>query len=529
MISENIRKVHGTPMCFKTIAELEAYQYAEEFEIDDIIHLLGVVSVGDGLGHARKVSLIDDTTGILLTDGRYANIVPNSKLSDKANKAVQIIAGKGLAGGGTIGDDVNLSIVPANDSMVVTENDVQVNTADDLATESSTRPLSAKMGKKLATEKINFTDIVNDLTTGGVNKVPSAETVKLLKQLIDAMGSIGTSHLKAAVVTSSDKKYLRCNGDSTLEIVPNTCITVGAVTFFSTAAVTLDSTDLDKGAFTVGKDYMVYACVDSNNSIKFIISTELDYPIGYTAENSKMIGGFHYGDCPRINGNYERINASGVAYGAGWEDEVYQGILPFSVFTLYHRPSNKQLGMVFCPPISKWVDIYLCDRNLLSKYRATPATGTEGFSGYSFIEQLAKVGKRPGFYSEFIAVAKGSPKGRSGTNEYCWVNEGARNPAGIIPKAVSIFGLKDCVGNVWEWGSDMINRPVNGNGSWGWYNGTQIVEGSAYMAFTDGLTQISFGGCSGNARDAGSRAVTLDSCPWYVRSSHGVRGYSDSL
>lgn len=86
MISENIRKVHGTPMCFKTIAELEAYQYAEEFEIDDIIHLLGVVSVGDGLGHARKVSLIDDTTGILLTDGRYANEVPDTRTNNKLDR-----------------------------------------------------------------------------------------------------------------------------------------------------------------------------------------------------------------------------------------------------------------------------------------------------------------------------------------------------------------------------------------------------------------------------------------------------------
>ena len=65
--------------------------------------------------------------------------------------------------------------------MLVTENDVQVNTVDDVNSDSRTRPASARVAKQLATEKINFTDIVNDLTTGGVNKVPSAETVKLLK------------------------------------------------------------------------------------------------------------------------------------------------------------------------------------------------------------------------------------------------------------------------------------------------------------------------------------------------------------
>ena len=101
--------------------------------------------------------------------------------------------------------------------------------------------------------------------------------------------------------------------------------------------------------------------------------------MGYNAENSRKIGGFHYGDVRRIKADtLEPINSSGSAWGAGWEDNIYQGILPFSVWTLLHRPKSSPEGMVYCASIGKWVDIYLTSTNYRSEYNATPMTGSEG-------------------------------------------------------------------------------------------------------------------------------------------------------
>ncbi|MGL5750025.1 MAG: SUMF1/EgtB/PvdO family nonheme iron enzyme [Paraclostridium sp.] len=335
--------------------------------------------------------------------------------------------------------------------------------------------------------------------------------------------------IKSAKVLSLEKKYIKCTGDKSLTLYANTSFYIVDRVYTVDNDVLITESNLDTGTFTVGCDYYIYLCLHDNDVVVKISLNDLS-PAGFDATNSIFIGGFHYGDCPRIDNSLDRINTSGSAYGTGWEDNVYEGILKFSVYTLLHRPKCKLPGMVYCEPINGWVDIYINTTGLLSKYNATPVTGTEGYSGYTFTEQLAKVGKRPLFYSEFICVAKGSPKGRDDSNEYCWTattNTG-RNKTGIIKKAVSIFGLKDCVGNVWEWGSDYVCRPVDSPVGWGWKNLDNIIEGAAYMYHTNGISQLRFGGNWLAGRQSGSRAVILSGYPWYVRSAYGVRGFSDS-
>ncbi|MGL5746009.1 MAG: hypothetical protein ACRCXX_12805, partial [Cetobacterium sp.] len=211
MIDSLLNKGHRNPLCFDSVKDLEAYD-GSQMEIDDVVSLLGVVSVGDGLGHQRIIKDTDDGTGILLTNGRYANIIPNSKLSDKANKAVQIVAGMGIKGGGTLGDSaINLSVESANDGLVVNSDSLELATVNNLKDSSTTKPLSAAMGQKLGDEKVNFTDIVNDFITGGTNKVASAETVKILKQIIDTMGEGGVAKL-AAQLKSAEKSRIPSTG-----------------------------------------------------------------------------------------------------------------------------------------------------------------------------------------------------------------------------------------------------------------------------------------------------------------------------
>ena len=86
-------------------------------------------------------------------------------LSLKVDKTIEIIAGKGLIGGGSLGEDRTIDINPADDSLVVTADNIKVNTNNTLTSTSTTQPLSANQGKIL-NEKIG--QVETDLNTYNV-------------------------------------------------------------------------------------------------------------------------------------------------------------------------------------------------------------------------------------------------------------------------------------------------------------------------------------------------------------------------
>lgn len=87
-----------------------------------------------------------------------------------------------------------------------------------------------------------------------------------------------------------------------------------------------------------GLDYYIYCCDPTNGSDTvdrdevFVISKNSTYPSGYTADNSRKIGGFHYGKCRYVNALGNPINSSGTENGSGWQGNVYNGIIPNSVW-----------------------------------------------------------------------------------------------------------------------------------------------------------------------------------------------------
>ena len=76
--------------------------------------------------------------------------------------------------GGVIQSELQSMYVPVDD--ILTASDV----VNDLTTGGVAVPLSAEQGKTLNTNKVNVSDIVNDLTTGGTTKPLSAEQGKTL-------------------------------------------------------------------------------------------------------------------------------------------------------------------------------------------------------------------------------------------------------------------------------------------------------------------------------------------------------------
>lgn len=328
---------------------------------------------------------------------------------------------------------------------------------------------------------------------------------------------------------SVNKKYLIINGDSGIKVLKNLVVKVGEKIFKTNTDISLTSLNLDTGSFAVGKDYYVYCC-NSSNSAVFKISLNSTYPNGFDANNSRKIGGFHYGDCRRIKSDtLEPINTSGTAWGTSWEDNVYQGILPFSIWTLLFRPISNPEGMVFSEAINKWVDIYLCSTEYTSAYNKTPMTGSEGLMYYDWYEKVGrKVKKFPLSYFEFCSIADGSPNGRDGDNNYAWTNvsNNGRNKTGIIAKAVSSIGCKDCVGNVWEVGRD---NSWTTNSSYSWRNQSTIKKGAIYSCYDYDPKNSLHGGLWSDGSHCGSRTLGCRYYPWDVNSYVGCRLASASL
>lgn len=306
-------------------------------------------------------------------------------------------------------------------------------------------------------------------------------------------------------------------------VVPPLSLNIGGRGYHLSAPATLNPLVDNDGGFsswTFGRDYYVYAVEPAEATIapRLTVSANSTVPSGYTAANSRKIGGFHYGKV-----------RTGTAAGS-----VADGIVPNSVWDLRHRPTCSPEGMVKVGNI--WVDIYLSSDDgqdgIKSAYNATPLTGTEGLNWYSFVERAAKVGKRLLTYAEWIAAAQGSPQGLDGSNANAWTattNTG-RKPAGLIGNATSIYNCRDCVGNVYEWLDEMVVRWDGTTNKWEWHD---VMPGQGYgqlyMYTPNALVAMRAGGAWTSGGPAGARAVTLGDYPWYVGSNYGCRVACDSL
>ena len=363
--------------------------------------------------------------------------------------------------------------------------------------------------------------------------------------MTSAKSAINTAKLAlmSRQVVADNKKYINAGNSSnptTLTIDSDVLLVVGN-SFFKTSGATLTASNLDAGdSFTLGNDYYIYICdpTSGNDSVDtdeiYKISLSSTYPDGYTASNSRKIGGFHYGVVRNVDSYMRPINSSGTALGSGWETNVYTGIVPNSVWTLLHRPKCAPEGMVYLNG-DLWGDIYLSSDDgslgLTSIYNANPITGTEGFNWYGFVEKARLVGKRLPSYSEICSAALGSPDGEDGNNTYTWskTSNSARAKTGYVTYAVSSYNVRDLVGNVWKWCSDLLFYHTSS--SWGWQNIQSSLKsggildgpcGDIYGTNTDCLHALLFGGhWRYGARD-GRRAADLGAYPWYVHTTTGV-------
>lgn len=334
--------------------------------------------------------------------------------------------------------------------------------------------------------------------------------------------------------------------------------------FVNRADQELTVADLDTGTFVVGLDYYIYLCW-TGSVVSLKISANTTYPsvTGITADNSRKIGGFHYGHIRKVSadGEWTPVDGAGGRFGSTttiWQQNVTVGIVPNSVWDLKNRPRCSPDGMVKVGNL--WVDIYLSSAaetvtfegatnglfvaygKLQSKYGQYPVTGTEGLNWYSFTDLAQRSGKRMLSYAEWIRGAYGNPGGEAAADNYGWTKTansartrtGAKvnvttgvfdSTSGIKPYAISALNLVDCVGNVYEWLDELGPRVSTDDtlGAFAWRNNLGADKGQAYLASASGLAAFVAGGHWGVGVNAGSRAVILDNCPWSVGAYVGCR------
>lgn len=107
---------------------------------------------------AKVIKGIENSNNEKLDKGGYTGTAQNllTEISKIASKSVlgRIIIGKGLS----VDSSGRTSVVSKNDGITVNENDIQINTVDNVTTDSGTKPLSARQGKILEENKQNKND-----------------------------------------------------------------------------------------------------------------------------------------------------------------------------------------------------------------------------------------------------------------------------------------------------------------------------------------------------------------------------------
>ena len=271
-----------------------------------------------------------------------------------------------------------------------------------------------------------------------------------------------------------------------------------------------------------GKDVYIYACqptdVSSTQPV-LVLSLNSTVPTGYSADNSRKIGGFH---CLCLDvGTISGHTLSGYVTG---------DILPASVWDLIHRPKCKQGGMIYLDVTDTWHTIYGLSwdgTNLVSVYQGIWADGTSAkkWHGEATLEQLERQNMRLDWRHEFQMYAKGSNEqtniqGSSDPN----TTGGHKDTAGR--RMISNYGAEDCCGVLWQWTMDL---GFAGGSGWNDSVYNNQVDDRSYGKSYGTLYRLLVGGHWANSSGCGSRSVDCDASSAYVHAIHGARGASEPM
>ena len=344
-----------------------------------------------------------------------------------------------------------------------------------------------------------------------------------ISQLEEAIQQLTNySNYEVACIKNNPNYYNRdelfTTNKTTVTIPKDLKININGNCYISTINKSLQLSTVDTPANLAGKDVYIYACEPTSGTEPiFVLSLNSTVPTGYTANNSRKIGGFHC-LCKDV----------GVIEGHTLSGYVTGDILPATRWDLLHRPKGEPEGFAYEELTDCWIAIYLPSwdgTKLVSVYNGVIADGTstKKWHGEAFYEQFAKQGMRLVWRHEFQMGAKGS-------NEQTNI-QGSSDPnttGGHVDTAgrrmISNIGLEDCCGVLWQFAMDLGFA-----GGSGWTNSAynSNVDDRSYGQTYGTLYRLHLGACWYTSGDAGSRSAACDLSSASVYVDVSARGASE--
>ena len=327
---------------------------------------------------------------------------------------------------------------------------------------------------------------------------------------------------KAVQTVDYGREQLFTPNKTSITVHSGTQVVINEQLYTSTNDTTLQLSSAGQPSELAGKDVYIYACqptdVSSTEPV-FVLSLNSTVPTGYSADNSRKIGGFH---CLCLNvGTISGHTLSGYVTG---------DILPASVWDLIHRPKCKQGGMIYLDLTDTWHTIYGLSwdgTNLVSVYNGIWADGTSSkkWQGEATLEQLERQNMRLDWRHEFQMYAKGSNeqtsiKGSTDPN----TTGGHTDTAGR--RMISNYGAEDCCGTLWQWTMDL---GFAGGSGWNDSVYNSQVDDRSYGRSYGTLFRLRVGGAWAYGSGCGSRSVACNGSSAIVYADGGARGASEPL
>ena len=327
---------------------------------------------------------------------------------------------------------------------------------------------------------------------------------------------------KAVQTVDYSREKLFTPNKTSITIHAGTQVVINEQLYTVDSDTTLQLSTAGQPSALAGKDVYIYACqpIDvSSTQPVLVLSLNSTVPTGYSADNSRKIGGFH---CLCLDvGTISGHTLSGYITG---------DILPASVWDLIHRPKCKQGGMIYLDVTDTWHTIYGLSwdgTNLVSVYQGIWADGTSAkkWHGEATLEQLERQNMRLDWRHEFQMYAKGSNEqtniqGSSDPN----TTGGHKDTAGR--RMISNYGAEDCCGALWQWTMDL---GFAGGSDWNDSVYNSQVDDKSYGRSYGTLYRLPVGGFWGNGSGCGSRSVACNASSAYVHASCGARGASEPM